>query len=89
MAVEEGEVRLVLRAWGAVVGIALAALPAIALAQEEGRALEASEDSMKVIAITLGAIATLFLFAAIGWMYQQRRALHWPFQDPDTPAEHH
>ena len=72
-----------------LLGLVLAAVPARVEAQESpGRALDASDDSAMVIAVTLGAITALFLLAALGWLYQQRRELHWPFQDPDAPAEH-
>ena len=74
--------------WGLVLGAVLAALPAVVAAQE-GRALETSEDSTMVIMVTIGAILALFLVAALGWLYQRRLGLHWPFQDPDAPAEHH
>jgi hypothetical protein len=76
------------RAWGLVVGAAFALLPAVATAQE-GRALEPPGDSAMVILVTVGAIAALFVIAALGWLYQQRRGLHWPFQDPDPGADHH
>ena len=80
--------RLVRQAWGLAVGAALAALPG-AVAAQEGRALEPGDDSMMVIAVTVGAILALFLVAALGWLYQQRRGLHWPFQDPDPGSDHH
>jgi hypothetical protein len=79
---------LVRRGLGLVAGAALAGLPALVSAQE-GRALETGDDAVKVILVTVGAIAALFLVAALGWLYQQRRGLHWRFQDPDAPADHH
>ena len=76
------------RAWGFVVGTTFGLLPAVLDAQE-GRALEPAGDSAMVILVTVGAIGALFLVTALGWLYQQRRGLHWPFQDPDPGADHH
>jgi len=76
------------RMWGLMVGMAFALLPALAFAQE-GRALEPADDSVMVILVTVGAILAVFLVAVLGWLYQQRRGLHWPFQDPDPGIDHH
>ena len=78
------------RIGGLVLGLLGAALPMTALAAEEGsRALQRSAGSTTAILATLGAVAVLFIVFTLGWLYEQQRGLHWRFQDPDVPAEHH
>ncbi len=77
-----------------VVSVAVGAVGALAptwmlAAEEAGRALEQPAGSGMVILATLGAVGLLFLVSALGWLYQQKRQLHWRFQDADAPAEHH
>jgi hypothetical protein len=71
-------------------GVLGAMLPMAARAAEEGsRALPQAASSTIAILATLGAVAVLFTVFALGWLYEQQRGLHWKFQDPDAPAEHH
>jgi hypothetical protein len=70
------------------VGLALAAMPALAAAQEEGsRALGAPDDLRVVMVVTvLGAVA-LFVAAGLGYLYRREQRLTWDFQRPD-PEQH-
>lgn len=69
------------RALALVLGSLLALVPVAALAQDDpSRALPVASDAVMVFAYTIGAIALLMLVGALGWLYQQKRGLHWDFQ---------
>lgn len=63
------------------IGLALAVVPAAALAQDgASRALRAPEDATVAVAAVVGAIATLFVVATLGYLYRRKRRLQWDFQ---------
>jgi hypothetical protein len=73
-------------AMGGLLGLA----PAVALAEEHSRALPVASDAFMVFATTLAGLAGLMLVAALGWLYQQKRGLHWDFQgDASHGNDHH
>lgn len=62
-------------------GSLLALIPVAALAQDDpSRALPVGADAMQVFAYTIAAVAAMMLVGALGWLYQQKRGLHWDFQ---------
>lgn len=68
----------------------LALAPAAALAEGPSRALPVAPDAFMVFAYTLAGIAGMMLVAALGWLYQQKRGLHWDFQgDASHGNDHH
>lgn len=73
---------------GAVSVALIAAMPRVALAAEEVRALERTPDSGAAILYTVGAGVALMLVATVGCMYRRVRDLDWEFQHPDAPAHH-
>jgi hypothetical protein len=77
------------RICGALVGVALAAWPAVLAAAEGGRTLERPEDALPVALLTGAAVLGVFAVAAIGFLYRRRRGLDWEFQRPDAPQDHH
>ncbi len=74
-----------------VIAVVLGALPAVALAAEQVRALERTADSTAVFLYTVGAGVALMLVFTIGYLYRQVRNLEWDFQRADAPAhdQHH
>lgn len=76
------------RTFGSLVGLLLAAFPAIALATEEGRALDPPVDMTQVVVVTVLALLGLALVGGIGYLYRRERGLDWDFQKPDTPDHH-
>jgi len=73
---------------GSLTGLLLAASPAVALATDEGRALEAPADMGVVVIVTLLALFGLAVVGGIGFLYRRERGLDWDFQKPDA-ADHH
>lgn len=70
--------------------LALALAPAAVLAEDPSRALPVAADATMVFAYTAAAVAGLMLVAALGWLYQQKRGLHWDFQgDASHGNDHH
>lgn len=70
------------------VGLALAAVPALAAAQEEGsRALGSPDDMGVVVVVTVLGTVALFAAAGLGYLYRRERRLTWDFQRPD-PDQH-
>ncbi|MFA7296612.1 MAG: hypothetical protein WC211_05415 [Dehalococcoidia bacterium] len=68
----------------------LALAPAAAMAEGASRALPAAPDAFVVFSCTLAGLAGLMLVAALGWLYQQKRGLHWDFQaDASHANDHH
>jgi hypothetical protein len=63
----------------------LALLPVVAIAQEEGRTLERSEDWGQVVIVTIAGVAAIILVATLGYLYRTRRHLVWDFQQPEEP----
>lgn len=73
-----------------VLGGLLALVPAMALAEDPSRALPVSADATMVFAYTAAAVGGVMLVAALGWLYQQKRGLHWDFQgDASHGNDHH
>lgn len=64
-------------------GLALAAVPALARAQESSRALGTPADLWPVLLVTALALGALLAAAAIGYLYRRERGLTWDFQRPD------
>lgn len=73
---------------GSITGLLLAALPAVAMATEEGRALDPPADTGLVLLVTLATILGLALIGGIGYLYRRERGLDWDFQKPDAPDHH-
>ena len=73
---------------GSITGLLLAAFPAVALAAEEGRALDPPEDWTAVLLVTVVALLALALIGGIGYLYRRERGLDWDFQKPDAPDHH-
>ena len=73
---------------GSLLGLVLAALPAAAMATEEGRALDPPADWGVVLVVTLLSLLGLALIGAIGYLYRRERGLDWEFQKPDAPDDH-
>ena len=75
------------RGLGGGAGLLAAALPVLVSAAEESssRVVARPEDWSTAMLATVGAVLALFLTGALGWLYQQKRGLHWRFQDPDQP----
>lgn len=76
------------RRWlGAGAGLVAAALPVLVSAVEESsnRTVARPEDWSTAMLATVGAVLALFLIGGLGRLYQQKRGLHWKFQDPDQP----
>ena len=68
----------------------LALAPAAALAEDPSRSLPVASDAVMVFAYTAAALAGVMLVAALGWLYQQKRGLHWDFQgDASHGNDHH
>ena len=78
------------RALSLGLGGVLALAPAAALAEDPSRALPPASDAFMVFAYTAAGLAGLMLVAALGWLYQQKRGLHWDFQgDASHGNDHH
>lgn len=73
---------------GSITGLLLAAIPAAAMATEEGRALETPEDLGMVLIVTILSLLGLALVGGIGYLYRRERKLDWDFQKPDAPDHH-
>ncbi len=73
---------------GSIVGLLIAALPAAAMATEEGRALEPPMDWAPVLFVTLLVLLGMALVGGIGYLYRRERGLDWDFQKPDAPDHH-
>ena len=77
------------RVRGLVVGLFVALVPAVALASEDGRALEGAADLGTVVLVTVGTLAALAVVTSLGYLYRRERALDWEFQKPDaTDGDH-
>ena len=64
-------------------GLVMAAVPALARAQENSRALGAPADLWPALLVTALALGALFVAAAVGYLYRRERGLTWDFQRPD------
>lgn len=73
---------------GSITGLLLASSPAIAMATEEGRSLEASADASTVFVVTVLTLLGMALVGGIGYLYRRERGLDWDFQKPDAPDHH-
>lgn len=73
---------------GSMTGLLLAALPAVALATDEGRALETPADTSTVLLVTIATLLGMALVGGIGYLYRRERGLDWEFQKPDAPDHH-
>jgi membrane protease YdiL (CAAX protease family) len=73
---------------GSIMGLLLAALPAAAMATEEGRALDPPADMGTVLLVTIVTLLGLALVGGIGYLYRRERGLDWDFQKPDAPDHH-
>jgi len=70
--------RLLAMASGALV----AALPALAAAEEGARELDPPADAEKVVLLLVLAIAGSFVLTSIGYLYRRQRGLRWDYQLP-------
>ena len=73
---------------GSITGLLLAASPAVALATDEGRALDPPADTATVLLVTIVALLGMALVGGIGYLYRRERGLDWDFQKPDAPDHH-
>jgi len=73
---------------GSITGLLLASSPAIAMATEEGRSLEAPSDASTVFIVTVLTLLGMALVGGIGYLYRRERGLDWDFQKPDAPDHH-
>jgi len=68
----------------------VAFVPAGALAEEASRTLPPASNAFQVFAWTAAVLLTAFSVAALGYLYERRRGLHWDFQgDASHANEHH
>ena len=68
----------------------VAFIPAGAFAEEASRTLPPASNALQVFAWTAAVLITAFSVAALGYLYEQRRGLHWDFQaDASHANEHH
>ena len=78
-----------MKRWPAsIIGLLLAAFPAVAMATEEGRSLEAPADAATIFIVTILSLLGLALVGGIGYLYRRERGLDWDFQKPDAPDDH-
>ena len=81
----------------AAVGVGMALLPLIALAESpagataQGRVVAAPADFGMVLFVTAFAVAGLFAVTSLGYLYRRERHLDWAFQAPAVPHDdaHH
>ncbi len=73
---------------GSITGLLLAASPAVAMAADEGRALDPPADTATVLLVTIVALLGMALVGGIGYLYRRERGLDWDFQKPDAPDHH-
>lgn len=68
----------------------VAFVPAAALAEEASRTLPPASNAFQIFAWTAAVLVSLFSVAALGYLYERRRNLHWDFQgDASHANEHH
>lgn len=72
------------RVSAALAGAAFALLPALAAAQEQSRALGATDDFGRVAVFTLLGAGGILIVSALGYLYRRERDLGWEFQKPDA-----
>ena len=65
-------------------GGAYALVPALAIAQEHDRSLEAAGDFWSVGFYAVLGVGALFLISSIAYLYRNERDLLWDFQKPDA-----
>ncbi len=65
------------RVSAALVGAAFALMPAVAAAQEQSRALGASDDFGRVAVFTLLGAGGVLIVSVIGYLYRRERDLGW------------
>jgi hypothetical protein len=68
----------------AVAGAAFALLPALVAAQDQSRALGATDDFWRVALFTLLGLGGVLVFTVLGYLYRRERDLGWEFQKSDT-----
>ncbi len=82
----------------AMVGVGMALLPLVALAEgateaagavAEGRGLAPPADFGMTLLATVGALTALFVITTLGYLYRQERHLDWPFQAAAVPHDEH
>lgn len=69
-----------------VAGGAYALVPALAIAQENDRSLEAAGEMWSVVSYAVLGAGALLLLSTIGYLYRHERGLTWDFQKPDADA---
>ena len=72
------------RVTAALAGAAVALMPALAAAQEQSRALSATDDVGRVVLFTVLGFVGMLLVATVGYLYRRERDLGWDFQKPDA-----
>ena len=75
--------RRIAAALGAFAGGLLAALPAVASADDGLRALDRGADWTAVILLLGLSLAALFLIGSTIYLYLRQRGLHWDYQLPE------
>lgn len=69
-----------------VAGGAYALVPALAIAQEHDRSLDAAGDFWTVGFYAVLGVGALLLLSSIAYLYRNERGLSWDFQKPDADA---
>jgi uncharacterized membrane protein len=79
-----------------VLGVAMAAMPLVAAAQESESTFEAASraasptaDWGTVMLVTALSLVALVLVTSLGYLYRRERGLDWAFQKPDAPHDDH
>ena len=72
------------RVSAALAGAAVALVPALVAAQEQSRALGATDDFGRVAAFTLLGAGGILVVSVLGYLYRRERDLDWEFQKPDA-----
>lgn len=68
----------------------VAFIPAGALAEEASRTLPPAASATQVFSWTAAVLISVLAVAALGYLYERRRGLHWDFQvDASHANEHH
>ncbi|HJM88464.1 MAG TPA: hypothetical protein QF624_02415 [Dehalococcoidia bacterium] len=67
-----------------VAGSAYALVPALAIAQEHDRSLEAAGEFWSVAFYAALGAGALLLLSSIAYLYRHERGLNWDFQKPDA-----
>ena len=68
----------------------MAFIPVGALAEEASRTLPPASNALQIFAWTAAVLVSVFSVAALGYLYERRRGLHWEFQaDASHANEHH